>query len=137
MSAFGREVRVQSAHLTQTIDGLVMQGYVIASREPASVTMVKRKQFNVVWAVVGFFLCLFPLLVYLVVYATQSDEVVFVRVVDAVQPQPVPAPLSPDGRYWWDGAQWNDCTVVMPPRAQLSPDGTMWWDGARWRPRPA
>jgi len=138
MGTAAREIRVQPMHLTQTIDNMVMQGFVIASREPTSVTMVKRKAFNIVWAVVGFFLCVLPLLVYLVVYAMQKDEVVFIRVGEVFSaPPPGAAPMSPDGRHWWDGSAWVDADVAAPPGAQISPDGTMWWDGVKWRPRPA
>jgi hypothetical protein len=45
--------------------------------------------------------------------------------------------FSPDRRYWWDGGQWVDGTVVAPPMAPRSPDGAHWFDGATWRPVPA
>jgi len=45
--------------------------------------------------------------------------------------------LSPDKRYWWDGREWVDATVRIPPQAQRSPDGRYWWDGASWREVPA
>jgi len=34
-------------------------------------------------------------------------------------------PISPDGRWWWDGRQWQTL---------LSPDGTQRWDGKQWVP---
>jgi len=34
-------------------------------------------------------------------------------------------PISPDGRWWWDGQQWQSL---------LSPDGTHRWDGKAWVP---
>ena len=123
-----------AAHLPSVIDGLVVQGYSVASRDAFSVTMVKRKQFNVIWAVIGFFFCLLPLLIYLIVYATQQDEVVFIRVA-----APAPAldgsasPLSPDRKFWWDGAAWHDADVEAPPGARRSDDGAYWWDGVEWR----
>ena len=41
----------------------------------------------------------------------------------------VPAPtFSPDGMWWWDGAQW---------RPALSPDGRWRWDGRTWVPAAA
>ena len=108
--AHSREVWVHDpAHLTSVIDGYVMQGFAVATRDPASVTMVKRKQFNVVWAVIGFFLCLLPLLIYLIVYASEQDQVVFIRVAaaPALPASGTSPPLSPDGNYWWDGAAWR------------------------------
>jgi hypothetical protein len=48
----------------------------------------------------------------------------------------LPFTLSADGRFWWDGAAWQDSTAVAPPSAQRSPDGTYWWDGRAWRPVP-
>jgi hypothetical protein len=115
--------------LTETINAYVMQGYSVVSRDATSVTMRKPKEFNVIWAVVGFFLCLLPLLVYLVVYAMQQDQVVFIRLAAS----PGLPQLSPDRRYWWDGTGWQDCTQAAPPGAQRTPDGTMWWDGTEWR----
>ena len=49
------------------------QGYVVVNKTATSVTLQKRKEFKVVWAIIGFLLCLIPLLVYLIVYATQPD----------------------------------------------------------------
>lgn len=42
-------------------------------------------------------------------------------------------PLSPDGRYWWDGQAWRDVAYEVPPHAQHSADGQYWWDGRAWR----
>jgi hypothetical protein len=44
--------------------------------------------------------------------------------------------LSPDKRYWWDGANWVDTNTRIPPGASVSPDGKYWWDGANWRNMP-
>ncbi len=49
------------------------QGFVVANKTANSVTLQKRKEFKVLWAVVGFFLCVLPLIVYVIVYATQAD----------------------------------------------------------------
>ena len=38
---------------------------------------------------------------------------------------------SPDGRWWWDGQQWQP---VPQTQRQLSPDGRWEWDGSRWLP---
>jgi Flp pilus assembly pilin Flp len=36
-----------------------------------------------------------------------------------------PTTFSPDGQWWWDGAQW---------RPAVSPDGRWRWDGRSWVP---
>jgi hypothetical protein len=43
------------------------------------------------------------------------------------------AQLSPDGRYWWDGAAWHDGLQNPPPPSVRSADGAHWWDGGSWR----
>ncbi len=43
--------------------------------------------------------------------------------VQAAVAVPAAGGLSPDGRWYWDGAQWRG----------VSPDGRYWWDGATWR----
>ncbi len=47
------------------------------------------------------------------------------------------AQLSPDGRYWWDGAMWHDGLYNPPPPSVRSADSAHWWDGGSWRPVPA
>jgi hypothetical protein len=49
------------------------------------------------------------------------------------QPQMV---FSDDRRHWWDGANWNDAQLSLPPGTQRSPDGHYWWDGVEWRTVP-
>ena len=36
-----------------------------------------------------------------------------------------PGRISPDGLWWWDGAQW---------RSAISPDGRWRWNGQAWEP---
>jgi hypothetical protein len=50
---------------------------------------------------------------------------------------PLSTQLSPDGKFWWDGAKWQDATLSVPPGAQVSSDGAYWWDGKAWRAMPA
>jgi hypothetical protein len=40
-------------------------------------------------------------------------------------PQPAIPPISPDGRYWWDGQQWQSL---------FTPDGMHRWNGQQWIP---
>ncbi len=42
--------------------------------------MIKKKEFSVLWAVIGLLICIIPLLIYLLIYATESDKVVEIRV---------------------------------------------------------
>src|SRR5437868_2502930 len=36
-----------------------------------------------------------------------------------------PPPISPDGRFWWDGVQWQPL---------YTPDGRFRWNGREWLP---
>ncbi len=93
------------------------RGFLLVSKTETSALLRKPKQFNVLLAVLGAVLCLVGLLVYVIFYATQQDEVVEVRLVDRQAAlEGAPFTLSPDGDW--------------------SPDGTQWWDGVAWRPVP-
>jgi hypothetical protein len=46
-------------------------------------------------------------------------------------------PISPDGFYVWDGAQWVQRQAAqVAPQQQLSPDGRHAWNGQQWVPVP-
>jgi uncharacterized membrane protein YukC len=76
-----RMVEVRSREeMEQSIGHYVAEGFTVAHRSDTSIVLLKKKEFQVVWAVVGFFLCVFPLVAYLVYYATQKDEMVEIRV---------------------------------------------------------
>ena len=62
---------------------------------------------------------------------------------------PADAPRSEDGRWWWDGAQWQPvaepaagaqqaqaASAAAPSQAvgQVSEDGQWQWDGTQWQP---
>lgn len=66
--------------LDQAITSYVVQGFALANRTPTSATMVKRKEFSILWTVIGLVLCVLPLLIYLIIYATESDVVVEIRI---------------------------------------------------------
>jgi hypothetical protein len=136
VAASVQQVQVSSQHeLESTITSYIAQGFVVSNRGPESVTLFKKKEFNVIWAVVGFFLCLLPLLVYCIVYATQSDQMVMVTIA-AVQSSSE-LTWSEDRQWWWDGERWRDTLLELPPKAVLSEDQGTWWDGETWRPVPA
>jgi hypothetical protein len=48
------------------------------------------------------------------------------------------AQLSEDGKYWWDGADWQpvpeDGAEKSTEVGQLSDDGQWKWDGSQWQP---
>ena len=119
--------------LDSAITSYIAQGFTVQNRGEDFAVLFKKKEFSVLWAVVGLVLCLLPLLVYLIVYATQKDQLVEIRVATA-QPQ---IHWSEDREQWWDGATWRRVSEQLPPDAQVSPDGAHFWDGAAWRAMPA
>ncbi|HEV2755888.1 MAG TPA: hypothetical protein VG318_08950 [Actinomycetota bacterium] len=95
MAATVQTIRVQTnEQMENAIRSYIVQGYVIANQTESATTMIKRKEFSVLWAVIGFVLCILPLLVYLIVYATQSDSVVEIVIAGGASPSK-PAPPAP------------------------------------------
>jgi hypothetical protein len=126
--------------LESAVLSYIAHGFVVGNRTPASVLMFKKKEFNVIWAVVGGLLCALPLVIYLIVYATQSDEMVEIRLGSGAgaaslgSGSPAGEPqMSDDRHYWWDGAEWRRADQEVPPNARRSDDGHYWWDGREWR----
>ena len=73
-----------AAAMEQAITSYIAQGFTIANKGPDSATLQKRKEFKIVWAVIGFLLCLLPLLIYLIIYATQPEiQIVEIQVIPA------------------------------------------------------
>ncbi len=67
--------------LESTITSYLAQGFVVANRTASGVTLQRNKEFKILWAVIGFLLCILPLLIYLIVYATKPDvEIVEISV---------------------------------------------------------
>ncbi len=149
-----RQIQVTEPEQMQLeITRLVSAGFMVASQNNRSVTLIKRKQFSIAAMVIGFFLCVVPLLIYLVVYALQQDQVVEIVMLDGpivppyrgsehlpdAPPLTNPGPvlqLSPDRQQWWDGISWRSTGESVPPHAVRQPDGSHWWDGTTWRPVP-
>ena len=73
---YSRMTADSPAAMEQVITSYITQGFVVVNKTATSVTLSKRKEFSVLWAVIGFIVCILPLLIYLIVYATQSDQVV-------------------------------------------------------------
>lgn len=110
--------------MESAIQGYIAQGFNVANRTPTSVTLVKRKEFSVLWAVIGFIICLLPLLIYLIVYAAQSDQMVTITLAGA----------QPAAGYSATPAIAAPATAASSSGYQLSPDGQYFWDGQQWRP---
>lgn len=139
MAASVQQVQVASQEeLESTTMSYIAQGFAISNRTAESMTLFKKKEFNVVWAVIGFFLCLLPLLVYCIVYVTQDDQMVVVKIASAIDSRSGAAGVtwSEDRQWWWDGASWRDAQLELPPDAILAEDGQTWWDGVEWRAAP-
>ena len=87
MATTVQTIQVQTNEQMQNaIRSYIVQGYVIANQTEFSTTMIKKKELSTLWAVVGLLLCVLPLLVYLIVYATQSDAVVEIRMASGASP---------------------------------------------------
>lgn len=118
----------------------IAQGYSVANKTPMQVTLVKRKEFSVFWAVIGFIFCLLPLVIYLIVYALQTDQMVTITVAGA-QSTPVTGqlalsqplgPFAPSQPLTSSGALGASMSVNFET-APRSPDGFYWWDGQAWQ----
>jgi hypothetical protein len=127
-------VVANSEDLEQAIANYTMQGFMTVNRTDGSAVLRKPKQFNVLLGVIGFLFCGVGLLVYAIIYSFQSDKVVEIRVRSEGQSE---LRLSDDRRWWWDGEQWVDSALRVPPGARRSDDDQHWWDGMSWRPVPA
>jgi len=70
--------------MEMSITSFITQGFTVVNKTASSATLQKKKEFKALWAVIGFLLCLLPLLIYLIVYAVQADvEVVEIKVLPA------------------------------------------------------
>ncbi len=95
----------------------VAQGYTPTMQTETSTLLIKKRELNIVWVLVGLLLCFIPLVIELVRYYKDEDLLVEVRLVEAGAAAPPPAEpsdvqgtephLSADGTRWWDGAQWH------------------------------
>ncbi|MCW3019403.1 MAG: hypothetical protein JWN10_1711 [Solirubrobacterales bacterium] len=140
MAANVQQINVASQEdLESTIMSYIAQGFSVSNRSAESVTLFKKKEFNILWAVIGFFLCLLPLLVYCIVYATQNDQMIVIKVASTTLGLGAATSVtwSDDRQWWWDGSRWRDTQLELPPDVILAEDGHTWWDGVEWRAVPA
>lgn len=71
------KVKVSSRQdLETSISSYVAQGFVVMNKTEASAMLIKKKEFSIPIAIVGFLVCGVGLLIYAVVYAMQKDKVV-------------------------------------------------------------
>lgn len=68
------------------IGSYVAQGYVVGNKTETSAMLVKKKQFSIPIAIVGFLVCVIGLVIYLIVYAFQFDQVIEISVVATNSP---------------------------------------------------
>lgn len=139
MAANVQQISVASqGELESTIMSYIAQGFTVSNRTTDSVTLFKKKEFNLIWAVIGFFLCVLPLLVYCVIYVTQDDEMIVIKIAATAPALGAAAGVtwSEDRQWWWDGSRWRDTQLELPPSAVLSEDKRSWWDGVEWRAVP-
>jgi len=132
-----RVIVASGAELDMAVASYAGQGYLVAHKSDNVAALRKPKELNTPLALLaGVLSCGIGLIVYLVVYAFQDDQVVEIHVQEPGQDQ-IPA-LSDDRRWWWDAQrqQWQDTDLVAPGGAPRSPDGAWWWDGTSWRPVP-
>jgi hypothetical protein len=122
------------------ISSYIAKGFVMANRTPTAATMFKKKEFSILYLVVGFFLCVIPLLVYLIVYSFQRDQMVQIQLVSATSQPQLPTisaqmvgTRSADGQWWWDGAAWQPVPQQTPPAPQSLPEPAAASD---WLPAP-
>jgi hypothetical protein len=128
-----QEIHVQSAvELENSVLSYIAQGFAVSNRTEDSVTLFKKKEFNILWAIIGFFLCWIPLIIYAITYSNESDQMIVIRVGHAR------VLTWSEDRKWWsdDGATWHDASGEMPVGATLSDDKLFWWDGTVWCPVP-
>jgi hypothetical protein len=88
-----KQVSVPSASAAEsTITSYLAQGFIVANRTEDKIVLQKTKQFSVLWAVIGFIICLLPLIIYLIIYATKpAVEIVEICI---VKPGPDAAPVQ-------------------------------------------
>jgi len=126
------------AEMATAITSYTAQGYILMSQQATETVLKRPKRLNILPLLIGFFLCLLPGLIYLIVYAVQKEPIVIISVSSLAQGQVGAGltdefQLSADGAWWWDANQWISIAVRLPPNAQLSEDKAFWWDGRSWR----
>jgi hypothetical protein len=134
-------LRVNSENeMEMAIASYIAQGFVLSNRSATGATMFKKKEFSILWTVVGLILCVIPLLIYLIVYASQSDQMVQIQLMPAGSQSQLPATSaqmvgtrSADGQWWWDGTAWQQ---VPQQSSTMQPSLTQPAVTSDWLPAP-
>jgi hypothetical protein len=104
--AVTRTFAVPSAEALQAavMDHLA-DGYVLRASTAHDAYLYKAKRFEMVWALIGFALCVVPLVIYLFVFLLQQDQAVHLVV---QLPPPPPSDTTPAAgtEPYWDGSRW-------------------------------
>lgn len=105
----------------------LVQGFTVVAQDATSVLLLKKKEFNIIFAIVGFFFCVLPLAVYVIYYLTQSDQIVRITLAPPAMSAWSTNPPPPGGSLAQPG-------LPMTPAQVISPDGKYYWDGRAWQP---
>ena len=66
--------------LENAVNSWVAKGYSITNKTASAAMLVKKKEFSIPFAIIGFLLCIIGLIIYCVVYSMQTDKVVSIKV---------------------------------------------------------
>jgi hypothetical protein len=66
--------------LDAQISYMIQYGYVVQHKTDTTVTLVRKKQFSFILAILGLFLFLVGLFIYLLFYLAKSDDVIYLDV---------------------------------------------------------
>jgi hypothetical protein len=69
--------------LETTMTSYIAQGYTVMAQTETAIIMIKKKQLNMVWMIVGALLCLIPLIIELVRYSNDEDRIIEIKLVEA------------------------------------------------------
>jgi hypothetical protein len=59
--------------MEQAITSYIVEGFMVVNKTATKATLQNKKEFEVLWAVIGFVLCILPVLIYPIVYATRGS----------------------------------------------------------------
>ena len=110
--------------MQSTMTSYVAQGYTVQVQTDRSITMIKKKELNMVWLIVGILLCFIPLIIELIRYSQAEDQVVEIKL-----------QASPEVKLEAPGAEARIPSQTDAP--VVSEDGKSYWDGEKWQPMPS